>query len=206
MSHVAWQLTNMFVGGVNCFSSVGVILHLGRPVILRAEISNILGDESALKQTFGIKGASGLRPCMLCKNICMRGSDLAQHDRTGYLQEIVCSDCTKFDLASDEDVWTCADHLLAQQPLLRKAQMDELQTAAGMNAIPNGLLADVTLRAHLRPIAVFTYDAMHCLYSHGAASVELSSFLSRLAGIGIKFEHLRNFCKADWKMAKTMEG
>ena len=204
MAHVAWQLMKMFVDCERCFFSVGVILSLGRPLILRATISNILGDESALKQTFGIKGASGLKPCMLCKNICMRGSSLAEHDQTGYLQEISCSDCSKFDLASNEDVWTCADYLLAQQRQLRKVQMEDLQTAAGMNAIQNGLLADIQLRAHVRPISIFTYDAMHCLYSHGTASVELSHFLGRLAGIGIKFEQLRLFCKADWKMAKTM--
>ena len=43
------------------------------------------------------------------------------------------------------------------------------------------------------------------MYSHGAASVELSNFLTALAGIGIKFEHLRTFCKANWKSCRTIK-
>lgn len=203
MPFVAKQLVKLFVSGESCFSSVGVLLRLATPIILRAEVSNILGDEAALKQTFGVKGASGLKPCMLCKNCCMKGSELARLDKAGYLQEITCTDIDKFDLASNDNVWECTDHLLLQQLTLRKGQMDNLEKAAGMNANEHGILADVQLRSFLRPVSVFTYDPMHVLFSHGTASLELSCFLNAMAGIGITFEHLRNFCKADWKYNKS---
>ena len=60
-----------------------------------------------LKEIFAIKGASGIRPCMTCKNVCrtlpVQGDD--------YLIDISCSDYEKLDLHTDESIMEILDTL-----------------------------------------------------------------------------------------------
>ena len=146
--------------------STGVSLELSAgPTLFWAKLSNILGDEAALKSTWSVKGASGLKPCMLCKNVCAQRSGLPQHDVNNYLVDLACSDFSKFDLCTDNDLWQMQDTLLAQQPVLSNAALDRLEKATGMTCNPNGILADVELRAHVKPTCS-TFDSMHCYLSN----------------------------------------
>ena len=48
-----------------------------------------------------------------------------------------------------------------------------LEMNAGFNHNPDGLLADLLLRPHVRPTSSLTYDPMHCLWFNGVVGVEL---------------------------------
>jgi len=102
-SHMLRVLLRHMLLGPQSWSSGGVVLQLPNPVLFFAVLKNIIGDEAALKQAYDNKGASGLRPCPLCKNVVMKGSDLVPHDRSGYLVEITCPSLDRFDVATDED-------------------------------------------------------------------------------------------------------
>ena len=70
-----------FLGAEN-FAS-GVLVYAGGPHLLFGHLSNVLADEAALKLTFDAKGSSGLKPCIACKHVCMKGSDIATRDPQG---------------------------------------------------------------------------------------------------------------------------
>ena len=103
--------------GEETFES-GVLVHLGGPRLFFARLGNIIADESALKMAFDAKGASGLRCCPGCNNVMLRGSDLAERDRSGYLVELTCADLTKFDWSSDEDIVESIDLLLRSKGVM----------------------------------------------------------------------------------------
>ena len=184
-------------------NSAGVVLRLqSEPVLMHAVLSNIIADEAELKAIWGVKGSSGLRPCMLCKNLCMKDSQLARH-AVHYLVEIDTSDFAAMDLTSNEDIWFMTDFITAQHAVLGKAAMDELEKASGIRYNPHGILADIELRQHVAPVDVNTIDPCHTYFSHGTAAEELHLFLDACKRkANLKFEQFRQFCAADWKAPK----
>jgi hypothetical protein len=118
----------------------GVTLNLGTPVLFFATISNVLGDEAALKTTWSSKGAAGLKPCMLCKNVVSRSSGLA--DSSDYLQDITCPVHALFDCASATDIWALADKLAEQKLVLSKKDFANLEMATGLSH-PTSLLSSI---------------------------------------------------------------
>ena len=152
--------------GLDGMSSAGVVLQLDEPTLLFAKLGDILADEAALKLAFDAKGASGLRPCQLCKNVRMKGSDLANRDATHYFIKITCPDVTRFDLLTVTDMFQAMDLLLASRDTKTKKEFDQLQMSLGHNWNPHGLLADQALRRHVLPISTLTYDPMHLSLIH----------------------------------------
>ena len=126
-------LKEMFEGADSL--SNGVQLEAEVPLMVFAKLSNLLADEAALKASFATKGASGLRPCLLCKNVVMKG-ELRLHDTTGYLVSIDVRCLSLCDKASDADIWTCAD-MLARSP---KGELEKLEKATGLHHYETGLL------------------------------------------------------------------
>ena len=98
---------------------------------------------------------------MYCKD-----SDLA--GRGDGFVEITCSDPAAFRTWPARDIFRMVDALAAA-----KAQVDagtlttvkfrEMEQMIGINHVPSGLLADRSLRPHLDPVAVCTYDWVHTL-------------------------------------------
>ena len=173
--------------------SVGVVLRLETPRLMRCKLSNILADEAARKGVWGVKGASGMKPCICCKNIVMKSAGFRAD---GYLHEID-AEHKYFDSATNEDVWSIVDHLEGQFALLTKDACSLLQTAIGFTLLPTGVLADRSLRDHVLPITMNTFDSMRCLYSHGIASTELHMFLTAARSkTGLTFEQLHSYCSA----------
>jgi hypothetical protein len=70
------------MGDVMQSGSNGVFLPLAEPSIVFFCFSNLLADEEGLKLFWNAKGASGNKPCMLCRNLLAKGSDLAVVHRT----------------------------------------------------------------------------------------------------------------------------
>ena len=184
--------------GEETFES-GVLVHLGGPRLFFARLGNIIADESALKMAFDAKGASGLRCCPGCNNVMLRGSDLAERDRSGYLVELTCADLTKFDWSSDEDIVESIDLLLRSKGVMGPGDFQRLERSAGFNHNPDGLLADGQMRSHVRPASILTFDPMHCLWSNGVVAFEVHCFVHRMqSNTKLGWRDLQSFCQADW--------
>lgn len=131
------MLRHLFQGNQNLFAGIPVLLADQTPTSLVARMSNLLGDEAALKASLCAKGASGIKPCLQCKNIVVKGT-LAQHDATGYLKTISCPSVQEFDLSSDADIWCLADNLSNHSG--SKKNLAQLEKASGLNAVEDGIL------------------------------------------------------------------
>jgi hypothetical protein len=121
----------------------GFTVGVDRPFMIFSNISNILGDEAALKASFASKGASGLKPCLLCKNLVMKGS-LQLHDPSRYLVSIGAS-LELCDQASDEEIWAIADRLRTAAAIHSRSEMDQLEKATGLNHCESGILCCLIL-------------------------------------------------------------
>lgn len=58
-------------------------------------------DYSAACSTWTSKTASGLLPCLWCKNVTLQSSNL--HEGSDYLVPVSCPDYDKFDIRTEED-------------------------------------------------------------------------------------------------------
>ena len=188
-------LRSMFVG-TQGLSSAGVMLDVGdSPFLFFAKLSNIVGDEAALKAVWSSKGAAGLLPCMFCKNVTTR--QLSEHDASGYLHGLECSE-DSLDLATTPEVWEKVDILSGSVGRLTKGKFQELEKSLGLNHEPSGVLCDDALRHHVLPIECHTYDSMHVAFANGVAHVEIDQFLQRSSPHGFGHPQLFAFLGADW--------
>ena len=176
-------------GGFRCELNL-----MGRQCLMTAVFGRFLFDEAALKSTFNSKGASGLRPCMFCKNVLMKEHNVLNHDVHNYFVDICEGDASLFDAASDADVWAQFDSLKEQKNSgsFNREQWKELTKAAGLSLNENGVLRE-DMRNIVLPISSCTYDSMHSFFQGGIASVEVHLYLSELSTKGIKFAHIREF-------------
>ena len=95
-----------------------------------------ISDLAAVQSTFAIKGSSGLKPCLWCQNILKKDSGLSD-DR---FREISEHDVSKFEIASDEAIWACCDHLAEQIPHLNVKMREQLEKSCGITYVPQSIL------------------------------------------------------------------
>jgi hypothetical protein len=141
LSCIVKYLLRLFFFGSPNFCS-GVAIPLETPVLLFAKLGNVLGDEAGLKATYCSKGTSGVKPCLLCKNVINKG-ELCLYDATNYLVSISCCNTCSFDRATDDEIWAIVDQLGASSSHLPKSQFSDLEKAAGFNNVEDGLLRKV---------------------------------------------------------------
>ena len=178
-------------------AEVGFAVNLDSPRLIKLKVTNVLADEAALKQVFSSKGASGLRPCLLCKNIVSMSSNLTEGQ--DYLVDVSCSDVSLFDPATNTSIWETYDNLAARRTTLTKTAFENLEKASGFTYNPNGLLADHGLRKYVGPATTFTMDWLHNFLCHGVASVEITALLNKCKSeLGITYAQLDAFVKSDW--------
>ena len=180
----------------------GVMLQLARPTMFLFRGSNLLADEAALKATWSVKGASGIKPCMLCKSVLQKGTLFGAQP---YLIEIDNDDLAKFDRMSNADWYLIADHLVLQATLLNKGQMEQLEKCSGLNCNPDGLLFDAEMREIVDPM-ITTFDSMHVYYNHGVASNETHAFLEAAhQKCGLTYARIHAYISsAGWKPPSSM--
>jgi hypothetical protein len=144
MSHVfRVMLTRMFL--TEKIGSDGVCIDLAVPgtrfATLYFALGNIVADGDALRSIWSSKGAAGKLPCILCKNVV---NDVLP---SAYLVGISCTDCGRFDTATDRDIWQKADDLHAQFAATgQNRDFNQLQMMYGITYSPEGLLWDRALR------------------------------------------------------------
>ena len=157
----------------------GLVLDLGgdQRRVVKFKIISTLADYAALQGMWSAKGASGIRPCLKCQNVVAKTSDLDKHaNDDGYLVTIACCDASKFDELNDDGCYAVASALKHTALHSSKSELDKLETAAGFNFHPSGLLQAEHLRLYVQP-SLAQIDGMHTLYSSGGIlNVEMGLF------------------------------
>lgn len=110
-----------------------------------------------------------------------------------------CSDPNLFQELTDQDVWNSFDRLAAAHERETKRDFAVLQQASGLSFHPSSILADMSLRAHIRPITMTSYDWMHNFAVGGVMNTEMHAMLQRCKEVlGIRYAQLDCFVRADW--------
>jgi hypothetical protein len=165
----------------------------------------VVGDEDALRQVWSAKGASGTLPCFECFNVCGVGRlSLVRDDPSGAIVDIGCTDETCFRRKTNEELWHQVDDLAAQEPICSPQRFKQLQQSLGLNHNSLGLLLDVPLRAHCKPLDVTTHDPTHVLFANGLATTEINLILEKLLNLGITFELLQTYIDSGWKEPRCL--
>jgi len=187
---------------VDRLSEDGVLLDLGIPGsrLVRAYFSlgNVVADGDAYRALWSAKGASGKLICLLCKNV------LSERTESEYLVHLSCPFYSRFDLASDAEIWEKADKLSHSRVTNPKGQHRRLELLYGLTDNPQGILWDKDLRDYVKPATAITYDPMHALVSNGIVQNETSFLLADLKSIGVGWESLLRFVKSDWHVCRSV--
>lgn len=163
----------------------------GRDIYLRAKFAGFLGDEKAIKEIYNIKGSSGNKPCICCKNVIGKKADVSSD---AYFVSLDTSSYQDLDRHTDESVFEMVDILQnAKHNGAGKGRVDELCKAMGLNDSVESLLFDASLRAVVRPVSGTCWDWMHVLVSNGLADVEVSLFCRAMWAQGIKKSQVDEF-------------
>lgn len=157
-----------------------------------------LGDNDSIRAIYSLKGSSGMRPCVHCKNVLMKGSNLPQFD--DLFVEI--SAATGFQSATDNEIFSAADALatVRGQTALKKKEM-----VAGLRFDRASLLWTPT-RTSMPPSHIVT-DPMHSYLCNGVASWEVSDFLQAVyANTPVTLLHLQQaITQGNWKASKSSD-
>ena len=172
---------------------IGVIENAFDAILSAVRLNAVLEDlhdELAIKLKWSIMGHAGLKPCLLCANVLMKGhSAVSSHPDLRDLAEL---DPSGFILCSNEELWNEQDKLVEQYRHLKNAELQTLETACGQRCEPLGLMACKELRPFVKPCST-GYDSWHCYFVSGAAENELDMFVTLLLKSGFTTEDLENF-------------
>jgi hypothetical protein len=194
MSYVFRRLLPSFFDASSHDFRAGIAVQVGLDVRLVFGILDmIVSDESALRQTWLCKGASGTRPCMLCKNIVDKDSELTQCDDSGYLVPSSCCEFGKLDLHTDASIRDVINKLAANVTVLNKSQFAKLEQELGFNFCSAGLLCDEGLRTIVRPITTTTYDWAHVYLVNGLFALEFGLLNAKLKPHGVTYSDFHQY-------------
>ena len=133
----------------------------------------IVGDLDALRQVYSLKGSSGLRCCISCKNVLKLNSGCVNHDR--YFVEI--SSASGFDPNSDTEIWNICDRFSSCRT---KTELHQLEKVSGIIYEPASLMFDPVERQKL-PVSNIINDIMHVYLCNGIASWEVALVMEQIA-------------------------
>lgn len=155
---------------------------------LKATFGFFMLDEKACKFTFGIKGASGTKPCCCCKNVV--GAKTVPGEST-YLVHISDHRKAKFDPHTPESFLDMVSLLEAAKG---KPELGELEQRCGLAYNPGGLLWDPYVRDILKvPYCVY-WDSMHCLWSSGSVGqLQINGFVNEVVRHNVTLADLDGF-------------
>lgn len=161
----------------------------GERCMFFARLKTLLGDESALKFVFDVKGASGTLPCPLCSNIISKVSAAEDYDATGTLRSISCTSPNEFVLRTDAEIFQAHDLLRRRQGVLSKKDYTRLEQSLGLNFNPDGILAHRSVPL----VQSLMYDWMHVFLVTGLYQIEMGLLLPILYGAGHSAETLLTY-------------
>ena len=164
-------------------------------IMIWARVKLLVADESAIKYTLDVKGASGNLPCFKCRNILSKKAFAKSRPSSGMLS-ITELDFEKFDRHDDNTLKANALHLAAQKPILRKGEFEKLETALGLNFNPSGVLLS---ELDFLPFTGTCYDPQHVYLVNGIFNSEVGQLLVVLKKVRSRYQTLHRFFQSfDW--------
>ena len=203
-------LRRLLLGPLGLASAGMSLSILGRAVLIKGTVTNLLSDGDGLRSALDWRGAAGMKPCFFHWNIFRKDSDLS-HRQPGYCEISSCNpQCwqkmTGADLATIIDTLIAADQR-AQEGTITKTRVENMGQMLGFNANPNGLLADPELRQILDPTATVTYDWVHSALQDGMLSIETWLFVQACNPLGLTHASLVTFLSDPaWCFPKATHG
>ena len=179
----------IFTGTSHTLQNSGVRLDLadGTTIRIFAKMHMILQDGGAHKLVYMVKGESGHKFCMCCKNLYTATSEIAngEDDEENIL---TCSLLKERDLdfATDEDIRGTVRRLAHFAATVEKKTLVMREQAAGFNHHPFNMLLDPALDDVLKPISHFAHDWMHTFCVHGVWNTILFLMLQAAIACGVK--------------------
>ena len=163
----------------------------------------VVQDGLAHKYIWSIKGDSGSKFCLLCRNCVAvsRAGEFEDEDMNGVCRISKHSDLS---LATDAEVWASMARMKEKYRSCNKATFEKWQQATGTTFSMHSVLAHEPFRNIVQPIAMYMHDWMHCCLSNGCLSLVCWLVLNVLHGAGLTvFKTLPGYL-AKWSLPKAM--
>lgn len=202
---VAYLMRIFFGTAVGAFNMSTLGVRLPGPHgewVLRANFAVFLFDERAEKFIYSVKGSSGSKMCVSCRNVVgrMDASDVVAPFRHFGVPGLGGCDFQTFDSFHAD-----FDFLHAQKGVVPQARFEEMEQALGIKFCEHALpLTDMRGYARI-PESRFT-DWMHTLCaSGGVVQYQVNQFCLALSDAGVPMERLDTFLdviKVPWGNAK----
>ena len=155
----------------------------------------LVQDGAAHKYIWSIKGDSGSKFCLLCKN-CTSIQIPGEHDDEESNAICKIADHASLDLATDFEIWESMARLKAKKAVCSKKDFDHWQQATGMTFSAESVLAHEAFQTTINPIGMYMRDWMHACLSNGCLSVVSWLLLKALNAAGLDiFNSLPGYLK-----------
>ena len=149
--------------------------HVGENLPLNVTLKAFLSDGESQRAAYSCKGSAGLKPCLFCANVVMRGCDAPNKDASfATISEHDYSAFKKYDAAQLRDTIVA---WMQQKKDMSKQEMDLRERCLGYCLDDAGVWGCPIARAHFT-LSIGLNDAMHNYYSTGILNTEIALLLN----------------------------
>ena len=176
-------------------SGISLMLQDGTRHHLFMAMKIVLADEGTLHLGYACKGASGLKPCMLCANISNYNEirDIVARDTAGVAQHHVTHDASKLKFHTTESIIAIVRQLEAAHGTMGVGAFAELETRLGWNYVPGGIMYNTITRSLMDPVSIAMYDWMHIIFVSGVFGVNMGQVMWKLKDHGVSYAKLHEY-------------
>ena len=149
--------------------------HVRENLAVTVTLKAFLSDGESQRAAYSCKGSAGLKPCLFCANVVMRGSDAPNRDAS--FVTIIEHDYSAF---KQYDAAQLRDTIVAwmqQKNLMSKQEMDMRERCLGYRLDDAGVWGCPVARAHFT-LSIGLNDAMHNYFSTGIVNTEIALLLN----------------------------
>ena len=146
-------------------------------IVLWFKVGKLVADESALKQSLDVKGATGAMCCLKCRNVVSKVTfgRMTRAEANGMVC-ITCVDVTKFKRHSDNTIIANAHFLDHSAGSIAPEAFKKLEIALGLVYAPDGVL----LCTGFDPQSGVCFDYRHVYFVKGIFNIEAGLLLDLL--------------------------
>ena len=154
-----------------------------------------IADEDAIHRLVGCKGASGIKPCLMCCNVFLKGEvrDIVASDRTGTAVHHSEPDAAHLMATTMCLLMAMCRRLREAVGTMNKGEFEELERRLGWNWDP-GLPARLQ---KLNPLKTVMFDWMHCMFVNGTYNVLVYHMFKALKPFGVTWARADAYFQ-DW--------
>jgi hypothetical protein len=189
---MALILNTMFLPGAGPSFQTGFVLpdSAGTGRTVTRGIFGFSTDLAAHKELFQVKGTSGVKCCLNCGNVVKKRM-VESADAT--VVGLGCADRSKFQRYDDDDFYFIVDELERVSGTIAPSRFAKLETALGVHHVPDGLLANRSIRSIVKPSQHCIRDWMHTYVGDGVVNSEMGMLINEMARFGFTREHVQSF-------------